>query len=216
VNRAKATAGLKNISPRVLSEMPFVKAYNTRVKTIFRRDWFFDSIWSFKRGYRFNFKETWPVLYLACDKITATVEIGPRTREDLLVPHLSGAEDPFLYVDVKATAPVLDLTERGVRRRLGVTLAEITVPTEVWDEEMDSGIRAVTHDLGQLVLENGRFGGILFPSFPARRFLKMKQKECLAVFMDVNHPAMAVPRGPATRLEVVDAGGILGSLGLKH
>ncbi len=210
-----AARALTRVPPRVLKDLPLVRAFNTKVATAFGREWFFDSTWSFSRGYRFNFKRTWPFLYLAGDKLTATVEIGPRNYADLLVPLLSSVSDPYLYVDVRVTAPVLDLTNLGVRRRLGVTIGELTVPTEVWDEKMDRGIPSVTHQIGQIALNDGRFGGILYPSFPAREFLKMGKKVCLAVFMDKAHVAMAKPSCPGTLLKVVDDGDVLSSMGLR-
>lgn len=68
-----------------------------------------------------------------------------------LDPHL--AADPHLYLTVKVTAPVLDLTRPAVRKALDVSLDELLVPTDVWDDEMDKGIWAVTHQLGELSRE---------------------------------------------------------------
>lgn len=59
-----SASSLEKIAPRTISNRSFVRAYNTRIMTFFGREWFFDSEWSYGRGYRFNYKLTCPVLYL--------------------------------------------------------------------------------------------------------------------------------------------------------
>ncbi len=215
MDRAKAANRIKNIAPRQLDKMPFVRAHNSQAMTFFGNFYFFDCRWSYTRGYRFNFKKTWPILYLAGDNLTASTEIGPRTREELLVPELDAVKDPFLYVDIKVTAKVLDLTDVTARRIIGVTLKDILIPTEKWDEDMDKGIQATTHVLGNLALDDGRFDGILYPSYPAHELLGMKRKRCLAIFMDRSHPYMAKPLNADVILEVFDTKGFLASSGFK-
>jgi len=212
----KARAALVHIEPLMLNEKVFTRSYNTSVITDFKCDHFFDCKWSYERGYRFNFKKTVPVLYLACDQTTASMEIGARTRKEILAPFLcsNASKPPYIYVNVKVTGPVLDLTSRAVRRALNVKLADILVPTESWDKDMETGKWAITHHLGKIVLDNGKFGGILYPSYPAYRFLKLRDKVCLAIFMNKNTPAMSTPKKPDTILNVIDKGGILKKIGL--
>lgn len=209
---ATAKAGLKKVTPLMLSETPFVKAYNTDVIMSSRNNHLFACLWSYRRGYRYNYKRTCPVLYLSCDQLTASVEIGPRTRTDILGPYCP-PKDPYLYIGVKVTASVADLTDPAVRSKIGVRLRELMVPTQQWDGGMSAGRWAVTHHLGKLILGDGRFGGILYPSYPAYS-IGLKQKVCLAIFMDKHATEMAIPKDPSTRLQVIDSFDFLNSAGL--
>jgi hypothetical protein len=64
----RARVNLGGVTPRRLIEELFVRAYNTEIKTGWGHDYFFDCRWSFQRGYRYNFKKTHPVLYLASNR----------------------------------------------------------------------------------------------------------------------------------------------------
>lgn len=117
---------ISNIAPRSLNRGIFVRAYNPAMKYIWGSDYLFDSVWSFERGYRYNYKGTHPVLYLAADELVASTEIGPRTSADLLLPHLKTPPQTYFFFGVKVTASLLDLTDSKVRRRLGVRLEDLT------------------------------------------------------------------------------------------
>ncbi len=82
MNIAGARSNLHKVIPRVLRKAVFVRAYNTWMITAFHRKHLFDSTWSYKRGYRYNFKETYPVFYFAGDQLVASTEIGPRTYDE--------------------------------------------------------------------------------------------------------------------------------------
>jgi RES domain-containing protein len=56
---------------------------------------------------------------------------------------------------------VLDLTDKGVRRKLGLTSAELFCP---WKELMLKGLEVPTHVLAEVTYEVPRLQGILFPS----------------------------------------------------
>lgn len=214
-DRKKAANGIKSVAPIQLDRMSFIRVHNSKAMTFFSSFWFFDCRWSYKRGYRFNFKKTWPILYLACDILTASTEIGPRTHKQLLVPELDEEKDPFIYVAVRVTANVLDLTNAQVRRKIGITLKDILIPTEKWEDDMVKGIWLTTHILGNLALNDGRIDGILYPSYPAHELLGARKKRCLAIFMDRYHPYMAKPMNPRTKLEVIDSKNFLVSSGFK-
>lgn len=205
---------LKKIEPRRLEDAVFVRAYNTRMITYFKKKYLFDSRWSYERGYRYNFKRTHPVMYLAGDQMVASAEIGPRTFEKLLLPFLQTETDPFIYFSVKVTARVLDLTDQDIRRQLGIRLSDLLISTDEWDKNMGKGIWATTHEIGRLALSDDRFDGILYPPYPVTVLIKLRGKNNLAVFMDPDSTAMASPRNNAVRLEVIDKGNILKDLGL--
>jgi len=220
MNLARATRALAGIAPRQLVSQPFVRAHNTDVLHVPlllgepRYDHLFDCRYSFKRGYRFNFQGEMPVLYLGCDKETSSYEIGPRTHEAFLGSLAYARSNPYLFIDVDVTTAVLDLTDRGVRRTLGVSKPDILIPTDKWESDMKKRSRSITHHLGALAWNDDRFGGILYPSYPAFARKKTSKKTCIALFMDVTSEGMATPRAP-TRLVVVDAHGILMKAGFR-
>lgn len=212
----RARANLAKVQPRAMHKECFVRAFDTRANTHWGRDHFFDCTWSFQRGYRYNFKQTHPVLYLAADHLVASSEVGPRTRLELLVPHLQAAVDPYVYVTVKVTANLLDLTDAHTRSLLGgVMLKELLVPTKKWDDDMDKGTWSATHHLGKLALEGDRFDGILYPAQPPDELLELPGKQNVALFMDPSVATMSRPLHASVKLEVVDPAGLLKRLGLK-
>ncbi|GBE04315.1 hypothetical protein BMS3Abin09_01248 [bacterium BMS3Abin09] len=210
----KARENLYRVTPRLLDKAVFVRAYNARMITAFHRKHLFDSTWSYRRGYRYNFKETHPVCYFAGDHLVASTEIGPRTYDEFLLPYLKIPHPPYIYVSVRVTAQVLDLTDRQTRRYLGVTLPDILIPTEEWEDKMKRGVYATTHKIGRLALEDDRFDGILFPPYPVTSMIKLKGKHCLAIYMDPKSEAMAKPNGRTINIEVVDTDDFLKNLGL--
>jgi len=210
----KAKRNLPTVVPRAIQGIKFVRAYNTDVVTLLGCTHFLDCTWSFQRGYRYNFAQEDPVLYLATDHTVASIEIGPRKLADILGP-LTAKPSPYLYVVVEATAHVLDLTDKAIRRRLGITLRDLLIPTDDWDRDMKCGIWSATHHIGKLAVCDARFDGILYPPFPWRKLLRKQGKYNLAVFMDRSSPAMATPRSGRVALQVQDPNGVLAALGLK-
>jgi hypothetical protein len=85
---------------------------------------------------------------------------------------------------------------------------------EQWDEDMDSGIWSVTHNVGKAALDSGCFDGILYPPYPATSLIKIRGKHNIALFMDPDSPQMAKPLHASVTLDVVDNGDILKKLGL--
>jgi hypothetical protein len=71
-------AALASIQPVAIVRQLFVRAYKTIVSTHFYRETFFDCSWSYQRGFRYNFRATHPMLYLAADHLVASAEIGAR------------------------------------------------------------------------------------------------------------------------------------------
>ncbi len=205
---------ISNIVPHELKQGIFVRAYNTAMKNKYGSNYLFDSVWSFERGYRYNYKGTHPVLYLASDHLVASTEIGPRTSADLLLPNLRTPPSLYIYFGVKVTAKLLDLTDAKVRRRLGVRLSDLIIPTEQWDDAMQKGVWSVTHKIGKAAMDAGCFDGILFPPYPATSLIKIRGKTNIAIFMDPKAPRMAAPLHSSVRLKVIDDGGFLKKNGL--
>lgn len=213
MNVKRTARALKDIKPREILRRDFVRAYNTRTKTVFEKEFFLDCTWSYQRGHRFNFPREYPVLYLAADRLAATLETGPREFEELLRPFLTEPEDIFIYVPIRVTAQVLDLTDQSVRDRLEVTLEDILTPTDIWEEKAAEGKRTPPHLIGVIAVEDSRFDGILYPSYPANALLNV-QKENVAIFMDLAHSAMARPIRSRIKLEILGME-LLAGLGLK-
>ncbi len=214
MNVARARSNLHKVIPRVLKKAVFVRAYSIRMITAFHRKHLFDSTWSYKRGYRYNFRETHPVSYFAGDHLVASTEIGPRTYNELLLPHLRSPHPPYIYFSVKITAQVLDLTDSKTCRQLGITLSDILIPTKEWEDKRERGIWATTHKIGSLAIDDDRFDGILYPPYPVTSMIKLRGKHCLAVFMDPKSEAMSKPNGKTIKIEVVDGDDFLRNLGL--
>ncbi len=116
---------------------------------------------------------------------------------------------------VEVTANVLDLTDTGTRRRLGITLADLLVPTDDWHSRMSAGVWSATHEIGRLAAADDRFDGILYPPYPWRRILRQQGKYNLAVFMDSVSPGMAQPKNSTVKLSVEDPHNVLKKLKLK-
>lgn len=144
----------------------------------------------------------------------ASTEIGARTIADLLLPHLKIPPSAYIYFGVQVTANLLDLTDARVRRRLGVRLEDLMIPTEQWDADMDKGIWSVTHKVGKTALDAGCFDGILYPPYPATSLIKLRGKHNIALFKDLHAPQMAKPLHTSVTLEVIDNGDVLKKLGL--
>ena len=212
----KIRKNLPDVLPRHLNGDVFVRAYNTRMMTHFKNKYLFDNEWSYTRGYRYNFKNRYPVLYLAGDHLVASLEIGPRALDELFLSNLKIASEPYIYFSVKVTANVLDLTDMKIRRKLGITLKDILIPTEKWDKNMEKGIISPTHEIGELAFNNSRFDGILYPPYPTSSIIKLRGKSNLAIFMDRNSVSMSKPKNGKTVINVCDKGDVLKKLGLVY
>ena len=210
----KAKRNLPKISPKPLDGDVFVRAYNTKMLTHFKNKYLFDSQWSYTRGYRYNFKRRYPVLYLAGDHLVASMEIGPRANDELFLPNLKIATEPFIYFSIKVTANVLDLTDMKIRRKLGITFNDILIPTDEWDRNMEKGLESPAHAIGALAFKDVRFDGILFPPYPTSVLIRLRGKNNLAIFMNSKSINMAEPRNRQTVLKVCDDGRILKKMGL--
>jgi RES domain-containing protein len=114
---------------------------------------------SFLKGGRYNFRETFAVLYLSCDIHTCLEE----TTQSFRVHGLEVAEAlPRTVVGIQVRlSQVLDLTNPRIRHRLGVTKREL-VETD-WKSFQSLGQEALTQQLGRFARDAG-FEALLVPS----------------------------------------------------
>ncbi|MGH7452287.1 MAG: RES family NAD+ phosphorylase [bacterium] len=115
---------------------------------------------SINRGGRFNFKGAFEVLYLSCDLHTCFEEATkswqrPGFEVAMTLPCT------VVGVEVKLSR-VLDLTDGAVRRRLGITKANLIAPNWARTQRIDK-LEAFTQQIGRLAREAG-FEAILVPS----------------------------------------------------
>jgi len=155
-------------------------------------------------GGRFNPPDTFEALYTALSADTALAE-----REGFLLTAgaIKAARSVRTAVLVRIDCRlerVLDLTDTEVRRRLGITLAELLGPWRPWNVRREPGAAvtlAPTQLLGRRVHESRRFEAILAPS------ARDSAGQCLAVF-----PGRL---GPRSSLTIDDPEGFVrGALGL--
>ena len=184
------------LTPLPLAARSFTRAYNSEVRK--HAVHFFGCVYSYLRGYRYNFPFMWPTLYLAPDMLTAAAEIDRNAAAAL--GALRTRHALYQYVDVAVTANVLDLTDAAVRRAFGVDRDDLLVPTDDWRAEMDRDEVPLAAELGAAAALDRRFDGILYPSYAAHAFLEL-EKANLALFMHTDPPC-AKPRRAGAKLEL--------------
>jgi RES domain-containing protein len=112
-------------------------------------------------GGRWNPSDSFAVVYTALEPGTIDAEFGRLTRRTGL-PAQAFLPRRIASIDVRLER-VLDLTDTGTRRRLGVTLAQLT--DDDWSRTQ--GIGQAAHFLGyEGVLAPGADGGTTLAVFP--------------------------------------------------
>ena len=136
---------------------------------------------SVQTGGRYNFKGTFPVLYLSCDPHTC-VEETLHSAQNTDIEIAARLPRTIVAIEVRLNR-VLDLTDATLRRRLNVTWRELVAPD--WEILQNlHGQEAFTQRLGRLAREVG-FQALLVPSAAQRG------GKNLIVFVD-NVPAGAL------------------------
>ncbi len=111
-------------------------------------------------GGRYNFRGTYPVLYLACDIHTCVEET---TKSFAQSGSAVSQALPRTIVGVEVSlSDVLDLTDPAVRRRLDITRVSLTHTDWVTSQDV-YGLEALTQKVGRLARDAG-FEAILAPS----------------------------------------------------
>lgn len=164
-----------------------------------------NSLYSFGRGYRFNFPYSFPALYLSFSDFVATLEAGQ--RPDPLSTIFDNRErEPAILYSIKISGHFADLTDERKLKELSLDprQPEYLIPTQEWEDMMRRGEPAITHQIGQAIYDAG-FDGIIYFSFPARELRYIYNAPMISnicVFMSNEDPGQ--PKGPTCHLELFD------------
>lgn len=126
-----------------------------------------NSLYSYGRGYRFNFPYAFPALYMAFSDFVATLEAGQKP-DPLSTIFENPEKEPVILYSVKISGRFANLTgEKNLNEfSLNVERPEYLIPTQEWEDMIRKGRPSVTHQIGQAVHDAG-FDGIVYYSFPA-------------------------------------------------
>jgi RES domain-containing protein len=131
-------------------------------------------IGSIKNGGRYNKRDTFEVIYLAEDPITALAEVGRVLTSNLTFSKIKGP--PLVYISVEGILDkTLDLTAADIQNGLATSHQELT---GAWIFEQDKTGEAPTQRLGRVAFDCNRFCGLRFPS------AKNPGGVCVAAFPD--------------------------------
>ena len=158
-------------------------------------------IGSIKNGGRYNKLETFEVIYLAEDPITALAEVNLVFRPNAALGKIKGP--PMVHIAVEGILErILDLTLADSQSALATSHQELT---GAWLWEQDKTGEAPTQRLGRVAFESGRLCGLRYPSS------KNPGGTCVAVFPDrlvggsylevfdpFDNLAQRIPPGPQT------------------
>lgn len=137
-----------------------------------------------KAGARYTPKGAFRTLYFAVDPETALAEVLHHHRSQAVPDAQATPVTLFACrVDVER---LLDLTDRRVRRLLGVSLGQLK---ESWRPQQHAGQEALTQAIGRLVREHG-FQGLLAPSARRRvgKNLALFPERLAASELSIYHP----------------------------
>lgn len=167
-----------------------------------------NSLYSYGRGYRFNFPYTFPALYLALSDFVATLEAG-QNPDPLATVFDNREKEPAIIYSIKVSGRFANLVGRKSLAELTLDphQPEYLIPTLEWETMASRGNRAVTHEIGQAVYDAG-FDGIIYFSFPAWELRYRYNVDILSnmcVFMSLEDPN--IPKNNSCRLEIFEQNG---------
>jgi hypothetical protein len=150
--------------------------------------------YSYTRGYRFNFPNAFPALYLSFSDFVATLEAGQKPSS-LSTIFDNREREPGIIYSVKVSGRFANLVEEKSLNELSFNKnhPEYLIPTHEWEEKLKSGKFAITHQIGQVIYDAG-FDGLIYFSFPAWELHSRYKSEMISnicVFMsreDANCP----------------------------
>lgn len=164
-----------------------------------------NSLYSYSRGYRFNFPYSFPSLYLSLSDFVATLEAGQ--RPDPLATIFDNREkEPSIIYSIKVTGRFANLIDRQELAELGLNpdRPEYLIPTDEWDSSAIKGEKSVTHLIGEAVYNAG-FDGLVFFSFPAWELRYRYNPNLLSdicVFMSQTDPNR--PKNDSCHIEIFE------------
>jgi hypothetical protein len=156
-----------------------------------------NSLYSYARGYRFNFPYTFPAVYMAFSDFVATLEAGQNSNPLSTIFDNREMEPAILY-SLKLSGRFANLTgEKNLEELfLDKHLPEYLISTREWEDMVRNGRPAITHQIGQAIYDAG-FDGIVYHSYPAwelRYIYNIDRLSNICVFMsteDYNSPKNA-------------------------
>ena len=167
-----------------------------------------NSLYSYGRGYRFNFPFAFPTLYLALSDFVATLEAG-QNPDPLANVFDNHEKEPAIIYSIRVSGRFANLVDRKSLIELSFDphQPEYLIPTLEWETMALRGNRAVTHEIGQAVYDAG-FDGIIYLSFPAFELRYRYNVEILSnmcVFMSMENPN--IPKINSCRLDIFEQDG---------
>ena len=164
-----------------------------------------NSLYSYGRGYRFNFPYAFPALYLSLSDFVATLEAGQRP-DPLSTIFDNREKEPVILYSVKISGHFANLTDEKDLKEFSMNSRhpEYLIPTQEWEGMVSKGKPAVTHQIGQAVYDAG-FDGIIYLSFPAWDLRYRYNTDVLSnicVFMSKEDPNK--PKNESCRLELFE------------
>ncbi len=158
---------LRSHKGTVLSDQVVYRYFNSALltKKIIKNP--LNSLYSYGRGYRFNFPYTFPTLYLAFSEFVATLEAGQRPNP-LSTIFDNREKEPVILYSVKISGHFANLTgEKNLKEfSMNSLHPEYLISTQEWEEMASKGKPSISHQIGQAVYDAG-FDGIIYFSFPA-------------------------------------------------
>ena len=163
------------------------------------------SLYSYGRGYRFNFPYSFPALYLAFSDFVATLEAGQKP-DPLSTIFDNREKEPAILYSVKISGHFANLTgEKNLKElSLDISHPEYLISTQEWEGVVSKGKPAITHQIGQAVYDAG-FDVIIYFSFPAWELRYRYNEDMISnicVFMSKENPN--IPTNDSCSLELFE------------
>lgn len=145
-----------------------------------------DSLYSYKRGARFNYPNIFPALYFSFSVIAASMELAQVTNPLCTVFKNSDFRE-IVNFPLEIEGNFVDL--RDPILNFDLKHPEYQIDTSVWQAAISNGNLAITHEIGQAIYNQG-FDGIIYHSFQAfkRNFHGLNEEEslCGCIFMSTS------------------------------
>jgi len=142
-----------------------------------------DGTWRGAKGVRYNAPGGRPTVYSSLSRIGAMAEYDQRAMLFGLPTTPGGVDVIEIHL---LDVPVLDLTDKGVRRRLGVSLDELRQPSSSWEDWKPGDPVPLTHAIGGVARRH--FCGVLAPSWIETQVRALQPLHNAVLFLAVSDP----------------------------